>query len=1280
MTSCLASVWSNSYTEIVNLPHRWIRAVACLAGLLLLGARLVADGGPASSTSRSEITLVRAVQGNLVVMVKVPAGRRRVTLETRAQVHRGAWTPRRVEVLDSALTGEVRFSIPLGSGTETVRVREETEEELGLPLGFFIGTNTFAPQLQSTSVGVTGSAPGVLTPGTTPTDAKSGQVAAGAGNFSAGTSASVVESDIWKLEGHTLYFFNQQRGLQVIDVTDADHPVLTGTLPLAVYGEDLYRLPASRAAADGSTWLALLAQQDCNGLASQVLLVQVKEGRPVLQGSLPASGQIRESRLVGETLLIAGADWFSPPPVDIKDTNGVVIGSQVSAWEARTTISTFDLSNPALPIVQTPVTLAASPNAILATDQFLFVATTGTRQPSPTERPAAWAVAGNHALVAFDISQPGHQPVQSGYVMTAGWVSDKFRIGFDGATLAAVSQTDSGSYVEASPGKGGTTNLVWQWTAPKTVLETFSFATPTAPVSLGQLTLVTNESVYAARFSNSRVYVVTYRQVDPLWIVDLSKPTAPVVSGHLSIPGYSTFLQPMADDTRLLALGSDGSRTRLQLFDVANPAKPQLLSEATLGTGWSWSEANANEKAFTVFPEAGLALLPWQGQRFENGNPVWFQGTQMIDLDLAAGTVKARGTLESLSQARRASLVGNRVLAISSTELTTVDPANRDLPRVVNRLPLTTEVDRVLLAGNSLLLIDGTTQPNPRVRMTAAGVPESTAAVLDLDPIPVTGAALHGEVLHLFQSSADTWKSVTRQVTNEQVTITKLPPIATMVTNWVTQRVSPRKVTLVSTDVFIREESVTGLGTVSLTTNELAAVITLPQPQATNWITTNWTVEFPPIPGETGVRTLTTTWIHPEYVPLPDVVTEVAVVESVLVPQPPLRFTNVVTSLVYDSIPVPGRSQVATVRVGAGSLTALGTLAIPRGTNDNGYYAPPMKALWVAPQVVVWTERSDGGYGYGGPIFTLAAGLKMQSVADTRMVGGLMPYYYSQPAHFHAVDVSQPVKPTLLSQTVIGNTSATAGQFWSGSSGSFLADGKVFLSHQTTFSTPPVETLTLVTNLDGTVEKHSLYQPGVYEARHFLDVVDFADPAVPTLRDPLPLPGSLAGVSHAGQLVYTRGPLPGEAKDPTQYLQVGAYDGTAVSLVASLPLPDGWPSVQWIAADGRVWLGRPATTSTNVSSLETWALGASEKFELRGSVAVPEAVSDLLLLDGLLMAGSATHVLLLDPAASPGSQPVLSQPKPCALWYDAANAAASRTDGLWIPRGSSGLWQIAPAR
>ncbi len=87
------------------------------------------------------------------------------------------------------------------------------------------------------------------------------------------------------------------------------------------------------------------------------------------------------------------------------------------------------------------------------------------------------------------------------------------------------------------------------------------------------------EQIYAVRFMGDVGYVVTFRQTDPLYTLDLSDPTEPRVVGELKIPGYSAYLHPVGEGL-LLGVGQDadasGQTQGLQasLFDVSDPAEP----------------------------------------------------------------------------------------------------------------------------------------------------------------------------------------------------------------------------------------------------------------------------------------------------------------------------------------------------------------------------------------------------------------------------------------------------------------------------------------------------------------------------------------------------------------------------------------------------------------------------------------------------------------------------------------------------------------------------------
>ena len=112
----------------------------------------------------------------------------------------------------------------------------------------------------------------------------------------------------------------------------------------------------------------------------------------------------------------------------------------------------------------------------------------------------------------------------------------------------------------------------------------------------------------------------------------------------------------------------------MSLFDVSDITKPKLFDKVTMGDRWSWSEAQYDEKAFTVLPHAGLILVPYQGH--EAGGYV--KNVQIIDLN--EKTLKKRGVIEHALQPRRATEYQDFILSISGKELLTVDATDRDNP------------------------------------------------------------------------------------------------------------------------------------------------------------------------------------------------------------------------------------------------------------------------------------------------------------------------------------------------------------------------------------------------------------------------------------------------------------------------------------------------------------------------------------------------------------------------------------------------------------------------
>ena len=129
------------------------------------------------------------------------------------------------------------------------------------------------------------------------------------------------------------------------------------------------------------------------------------------------------------------------------------------------------------------------------------------------------------------------------------------------------------------------------------------------------------ERIFSSRFIGDRGFIVTFRQIDPLFAFDLSDPTDPKLMGELEIPGVSTYLHPL-DESHLLTIGLNGDdtgldgRIQLQIFDVGDLSNPQRLHafvpEFDAANGFTWSSAVFDHLAFNYFDSANVVTIPIQ--------------------------------------------------------------------------------------------------------------------------------------------------------------------------------------------------------------------------------------------------------------------------------------------------------------------------------------------------------------------------------------------------------------------------------------------------------------------------------------------------------------------------------------------------------------------------------------------------------------------------------------------------------------------------------------------
>lgn len=194
--------------------------------------------------------------------------------------------------------------------------------------------------------------------------------------------------------------------------------------------------------------------------------------------------------------------------------------------------------------------------------------------------------------------------------------------------------------------------------------------------SVGKLEgLAPGERIYSVRFMGNRAYMVTFRNVDPLFAIDLSNPVKPAVLGQLKIPGYSDYLHPY-DENHLIGFGKDTVELpskgagpdattayyqglKIALFDVSDVSRPKELFKEIIGDRGTHSELLQDHKALLFSKEKGLLAFPVElhelsdKESIDNGSfPAYgeftYQGAYIYGIDLKNG-FQLRGRISHLT-------------------------------------------------------------------------------------------------------------------------------------------------------------------------------------------------------------------------------------------------------------------------------------------------------------------------------------------------------------------------------------------------------------------------------------------------------------------------------------------------------------------------------------------------------------------------------------------------------------------------------------------------------
>ena len=279
----------------------------------------------------------------------------------------------------------------------------------------------------------------------------------------------------------------------------------------------------------------------------------------------------------------------------------------------------------------------------------------------------------------FDISDPSETTyIASGRV--DGTVQDQFSISEHNGVIRVATTEDAWGrwWLEEAEEWTGPTNNVFTLAVAECMIPEGCDDESSEMVQIGHVgDIAPNERIWSARFVGDRAYLVTFENIDPLWVIDLTDPTDPIILGELEVPGVSTYIHPVDSETLLTigigpgpdGLGLDWSVTQVSLFDVSDPTNPTLAdslqlspayddedcNEWSCGWSWSYSEATYEHKAFTYWAPEQLLAVPLSTYRYTydeveiDGRTYTYSGyefvstLELIDVDAENGTLSNHG-------------------------------------------------------------------------------------------------------------------------------------------------------------------------------------------------------------------------------------------------------------------------------------------------------------------------------------------------------------------------------------------------------------------------------------------------------------------------------------------------------------------------------------------------------------------------------------------------------------------------------------------------------------
>lgn len=552
---------------------------------------------------------------------------------------------------------------------------------------------------------------------------------------SATPERKVEETDLYRLDGNTLYYLNGYRGLMVFDVSNIDQPKLVGRSP--IYGSPTEMIVRNGiATVVVGDWFGT----DDTGSPFYGSVVRTFDARDPANikvlGDARVAGWVQDSRVVGDVMYTVSQDygyysygfWADDTAGSVSSTprSKVVVTSVRFGSTAPKTIGTKEYDGYAA--------------AFNVTSKSIVFAHDIPKDPAQPWGPSS----GKTRVDLIDIQDPnGVISVKSGFDVNGsfqGWGTDngRWNIDFSGERYARVLTCDFG-------GQG------YCASQSPYVLSTVDFQNPQSPVLSSSLSINNPGWSLAARFSGDRLYLSPgngywndQHQNTPVQIYDLKVPETPKLAGSVDISGMVWNFTPMGD--KIFALGSQyqssgngSNQVAVNYIDATDPTAPKLLGTSAFGQGWAWTPAAGTFKAFTLDTDKHLVVLPFSGWSYQNYD--YNNGLQLIQFTdtsiTTAGAAKTKGWVE------RGIFVQNRLVSLSDLALSVVDYSNPAAPKTTAELTLARNVVSAEPLGDTAVQLStdwwGNDNRKSELRVTSLANVDETRGDATLKSLNVEG-------------------------------------------------------------------------------------------------------------------------------------------------------------------------------------------------------------------------------------------------------------------------------------------------------------------------------------------------------------------------------------------------------------------------------------------------------------------------------------------------------------------------------------------------------------